>query len=90
MVMAELIKEQCYNCGGKNCVLFCGNEFTDFYCKKCGATNLLVTLKKVEDLTPCKKGKHDIRISRQGLFCPLCWTLFNQDGTEKKEDEKTN
>lgn len=82
--MAQLTKEVCGNCGGQGCVLFCDNEFTDFLCKKCGATNLLCVLPKLESTTPCKKegDRHDLRISKQGLFCPKCYTVFNQDGTE--------
>lgn len=87
--MAERIKDQCHNCGNKDCVLFCGNEFTDFFCEKCSATNLFVCLKRIEEVTPCKNGaRHDIRISRQGLFCPKCWTLFNLNGKKRKEPKE--
>ena len=83
--MAELTKEVCGNCGGKDCVLFCGNEFTDFLCKKCGQKNLFVALQKLETITPCKNpdDRHDLRISKHGLFCPKCYTCFNQDGTKR-------
>lgn len=75
--MAKLMQDSvCGNCGNKNCVLFCDNEFTDEYCKNCGESNLFVGLKKVETEMPCKDNKrHDIRIARgRKIFCPICYT----------------
>lgn len=83
--MAELVKDRCHNCGNTDCVLFCDNEFTDFLCKKCGATNLVVCLPRVEEVTPCKNSsRHDLRVSKQGLFCLKCYKLFDQNGKERK------
>jgi predicted RNA-binding Zn-ribbon protein involved in translation (DUF1610 family) len=75
--MAEITKEKCSNCGAEG-LLFCDNEFTDFLCRSCGATNLRATLAKLETVMPCKNSeRHDMRIAKGGkIFCPLCWTEF--------------
>jgi hypothetical protein len=71
--MAKRTEQICGNCGQKG-VLFCDNEFTDFYCDKCGAANLVASLQKIETEIPCKENQsHDIRIARDNLlFCVKC------------------
>ena len=75
--MADLTKDICGNCGEQT-VYFCSNEFTDYWCKSCGAVNLFVALHKIETRIPCKPGfVHDIRIAKgDKLFCPRCWKEF--------------
>jgi hypothetical protein len=42
--MADRTDEVCARCG-KEGLLFCDNQFTDWYCKNCGATNLECRIK---------------------------------------------
>lgn len=71
--MAETTEQKCENCGEKG-LLFCDNMFTDFLCKKCGATNLTATLPKLETEIKCKDDHtHDIRVARNNiLYCVKC------------------